>query len=61
MPVRYISEAPPNELMGAKGERRLLNQKRRLSHLNLLISGETGVVVISTVGVELLFKVFRRR
>lgn len=50
-----------HELMEARDERRLLNQQRQLSRLNLLIIGELGFVPLSRIGAELLFEVFTQR
>ena len=50
-----------HELMEARDERRLLNLRRRLSRLNLLIIDELGFVPLSPTGAELLFEVFSQR
>ena len=48
-------------LMEARDERRLLNLRRQLSRLSLLIIGELGFVPLSRTGAELLFEVFSQR
>ena len=50
-----------HELMEARDERRLLNLKRQLSRLSLLIIDELGFVPLSPTGAELLFEVFSQR
>ena len=50
-----------HELMETKDERRLLNLRRQLSRLNLLIIDELGFVPLSPTGAELLFEVFSQR
>ena len=50
-----------HELMEARDERRLLNLRRQLSRLNLLIIDELGFVPLSTTGADLLFEVFSQR
>ena len=45
-------------LMEARDERRLLNLRRQLSRLSLLIIDELGFVPLSRTGAELLFEVF---
>ena len=49
------------ELMEARDERLLLNLKRQLARLRLLIIDELGFVPRSTTGAELLFEVFSQR
>ena len=50
-----------HELREARDERRLLNPKRQLSRLTLLIIDELGFVPLSRTGAELLFEVFNQR
>ena len=50
-----------HELMKARDARRLLNLRRQLSRLNLLIIDELGFVPLSRTGAELLFEVFSQR
>ena len=50
-----------HELMEARDERRLLNLRRQLSRLKLLIIDELGFVPLSRTGAELLFEVFSQR
>ena len=50
-----------HEMMEARDERRLLNLRRQLSRLNLLIIDELGFVPLSRTGAELLFEVFSQR
>ena len=50
-----------HELMEARDGRWLLNLKRQLSCLNLLIIDELGFVPLSRTGAELLFEVFSQR
>ena len=50
-----------HELMEARDDRRLLNLKRQLARLRLLIIDELGFVPLSTTGAELLFEVFSQR
>ena len=50
-----------NELLEARDERRLLNLRRQLARLKLLIIDELGFVPLSHTGAELLFKVFSQR
>ncbi len=47
--------------MEARDERRLLNLRRQLSRLNLLIIDELGFVPLSRTGAELLFEIFSQR
>ena len=46
---------------GQQGRQRLLNLKRQLSRLSLLIIDELGFVPLSPTGAELLFEVFSQR
>ena len=50
-----------HELIEARDERRLLNLRRRLARLKLLIIDELGFVPLSKTGAELLFEVFSQR
>ena len=50
-----------HEVMEARDERRLVNFKRQLSRLNLLIIDELGFAPLSRTGAELLFEVFGQR
>ena len=50
-----------HELLEARDERRLLNLRRQLSRLNLLIIDELGFVPLSRTGAELLFEIFSQR
>ena len=45
-------------MLGTKDERRLLNLRRQLSRLNLLIIDELGFVPLSPTGAEPLVEVF---
>ena len=50
-----------HEMMEARDERRLLNLRRQLSRLKLLIIDEMGFLPLSRTGAELLFEVFSQR
>ena len=49
-----------HKLMEARDGRRLLNLRRQLARLRLLIIDELGFVPLSTTGAELLFEVFNQ-
>ena len=50
-----------HELIEARDERRLLNLRKKLARLRLLIIDELGFVPLSKTGAELLFEVFSQR
>ena len=50
-----------HELIEARDERRLLNLRKKLARLKLLIIDELGFVPLSKTGAELLFEVFSQR
>ena len=50
-----------HELIEARDERRLLNLRKKLARLKLLIIDELGFVPLSRTGAELLFEVFSQR
>ena len=50
-----------HELMEARDERLLLNLRRQLARLNLLITGELGFVPLSPTGAELLLEIYSQR
>ena len=50
-----------HELIEPRDERRLVNLRRQLSRLNLLIIDELGFVPLSRPRAELLFEVFSQR
>ncbi len=62
LPVGFTT-APSlvHELIEAREERRLLNIRKRLARLKLLIINELGFVPLSKTGAELLFEVFSQR
>ena len=61
MSVGFTTAALVHELMEAGDERRLLNLRRQLSRLSLLIIDDLGFVPLSPTGAELLFEVFSQR
>ena len=50
-----------HELNEARDERRLLNLRKKLARINLLIIDELGFVPLSKTGAEFLFEVFSQR
>lgn len=57
MPVAFVTAAAvENELMEARGEKRLLRLQRQLANVSLLIIDELGFVPLSKRGAERLFE-----
>tara|TARA_B110000003_G_scaffold60933_1_gene61215 strand:+ start:14013 stop:14450 length:438 start_codon:yes stop_codon:yes gene_type:complete len=62
LPVAFVTTAAlVNELMEARGEKRLLLHQRQLAEMKLMIIDELGFVPLSKTGAELLFELILQR
>ena len=62
MPVAFVTAAAVvNELMEARGEKRLLRLQRQLAKVSLLIIDELGFVPLNKRGAERLFELISQR
>ena len=59
--ISLTTTALVNELLEAKGEKRLLRYQKQIASYELLIVDELGFVSLSKSGAELLFEVFSQR